>query len=368
MIATTTARRQAPPRRRDAPPALDDAQLLRGWLQGVSPNTEKAYLHEAAAFAAFLGRPLLSAEVDDLQGYAYHLQGGGLGLASQYRALSTLKSLFRFAVDLGAIDRDPARALRLPKPRDGLAARILTIEEVRAIVAAAKARIPTLTESAYALSDAERTLGMRGGTIVRFAQRLGWTTLPEDHWRAPSRRRYRTVDLATVLDQSPPFRDYVVIRFLYESGCRISEAFGLRWPDLTAVADAGVVRIFGKGNKSRTVRLGADVWQLLQRLRLGGTRDGPVFRTEWRGSRPLGRENFTRTMLLVARLAGLDVKPSPHWLRHSHASHCVDAGCPLPVLKEQLGHASLMSTERYLHVRPGESSGRYLPAIEGGGA
>jgi len=365
MIATTTARRQAPPRRRDAPPAMDDAQLVRGWLQGMSENTEKAYLHEAAAFAAFLGRPLLAAEVADLQGYAYRLQGGGLSLASQYRALSALKSLYRFAVDLGALDRDPARALRLPKPRDGLAARILTVDEVRRLVAAAKARIPVLTEAAYALDDAERLLHVRGGTLVRFAARLHWESLPEDHWKAPSRRRYRTQDLETIIDQSPPFRDYVVIRFLYETGCRISEAFGLRWPDLTAVGDAGIVTVFGKGSKTRQIRLAPDAWRLLERLRLGGTRDGPVFRTEWRGSRPLGRENFTRTMLFVAGLAGLDVKPSPHWLRHSHASHAVDAGCPLPVLKEQLGHASLMSTERYLHVRPGESSGRYLPSIEG---
>lgn len=332
----------------------------------MTKNSELAYRHEAAVFKAFLdGRPLLSAQVADLQKYAYTLQQGRLSLSSQYRALVSLQSLFRFATDVGEIDRDPARALRLPKARDKLALRILTVKQVRRIIAAAKGRIPALPRKTYTVLEAVRLLGYQPAAFWTLAKEEGWKVSASDVPGQPLYRRVKARDLRKSLKRAPPYRDYVLIRFLYETGCRISEALGARWPDFTAKSNGGaVVTVYGKGRKTRSVEVGADVWGLLRPLRQGGGRDGFVFRTAWRGSRALGREHFTRTVYHVATLAGIDAKPSPHWFRHSHASHALDNGCPIHVLKEQLGHASLMSTERYLHVRPGESSGRYLPKVD----
>ena len=53
---------------------------------------------------------------------------------------------------------------------------------------------------------------------------------------------------------------------------------------------------------------------------------------------------------------GIDVNVSPHWLRHSHASHSLDKGAPLSLVKETLGHSSIAITEKYLHAKPDDSS------------
>jgi site-specific recombinase XerD len=319
------------------------------WVQGLSANTEIAYRHEAAAFKAFLdGRPLLSAQVADLQKYAYALQQGRLSLSSQCRALTSLQSLYRFATDVDEINRDPARALRLPRSRDKLALRILTVKQVRQIIAAAKRRIPTFSRKTYTVLEAVRLLGYQPAAFWTLAKEEGWKVSPSDVPGQPFYGRVKARDLRKSVKRAPPYRDYVLIRFLYETGCRISEALGTRWPDfMPKKGGAAVVTLYGKGHKTRSVEVGADVWCLLQPLRQGG-----------------GREHFTRTVFHMAERSGIDARPSPHWFRHSHATHALDGGCPIHVLKEQLGHASLMSTERYLHVRPGESSGHYLPKVD----
>jgi site-specific recombinase XerD len=346
---------------------MDDAHLLTLWLQGRARNTDLSYRRQLGVFQAFLkGRPLLSATVTDLQDYGHSVQGGRLGLASQYVALSAVQSLYAFALEIGEIERDPARALRLPKPRDGLAQRIVSVEEIRRLMAAAKGRLPTFTKRSYTALEALRLLGVQPSQFWALVKSEGWkrTRSPDPY---PLRHgAFLARDLAKVVDRCPPFRDYVLCRFLYETGARISEALGVRWPDFSADRNGeAVVTVFGKGSRTRTVRIGPAVWRLVQQLREGGTPDGFVFRTSWRGSHAIGRENFTRTMWLVAKLAGLDVKVSAHWLRHAHASHALDGGCAIHVLQANLGHASLMSTERYLHVRPGEWSGKYLPDVDG---
>jgi len=355
-------------------PALDDHHLLQMWLQGRAANTEAAYGHEAAVFSRFLhGRPLLSAQPTDLQAYAYSLQHSQLALGSQRRALVALRSLFKFALDIGEIDREPTRTLRTPKVRDTLATRILSVGQVRAIVAAARGRLPVFSQKSYGVLNAAHLLGLKVPDLFHFAKNGGWR-FPQLGRRQQynicyrpglDRRHFLTRDLRTVVGRCPPLRDYVLIRTLYETGARISEVLGLRWPDAAVQINGEViVTIFGKGGRTRSVRISADVWRLMQKLREGSTSDGFIFRTQWGGTRALGRVHFTRICHLLAKLAGIDIPISPHWFRHAHASHSLDNGCPIHVLKEQLGHASLDSTERYLHVRPGESSGRYLPAVE----
>jgi site-specific recombinase XerD len=62
----------------------------------------------------------------------------------------------------------------------------------------------------------------------------------------------------------------------------------------------------------------------------------------------------------AASTAGLEVKVSPHWLRHSHATHALERGAPIHLVAATLGHASVATTGKYLHARPTDSSARYL--------
>ena len=62
----------------------------------------------------------------------------------------------------------------------------------------------------------------------------------------------------------------------------------------------------------------------------------------------------------AAQRAGIEGQVSPHWLRHSHASHSLDHGAPLSLVQQTLGHSSIATTEKYLHAKPDDSSGMYL--------
>ena len=66
-----------------------------------------------------------------------------------------------------------------------------------------------------------------------------------------------------------------------------------------------------------------------------------------------------REVLRFRQGAGLDVNASPHWLRHSHATHALERGAPIHLAQATLGHASVATTGRYLHARPTDSSARY---------
>ena len=67
-------------------------------------------------------------------------------------------------------------------------------------------------------------------------------------------------------------------------------------------------------------------------------------------------------VVAAAKRAKLSTAVSAHWLRHAHASHALDRGAPVHVVQTTLGHASLATTTRYSHARPGDSSARYLVA------
>jgi integrase/recombinase XerD len=154
-------------------------------------------------------------------------------------------------------------------------------------------------------------------------------------------------------------RNHALLRLLYASGLRVSEATALRWRDLQAAGDAGQVTVWGKGEKERTVRLPAGVFAELLRLRGDAGDDAPVFRSRKRGG-TLSRSQAERIVRAAAQRAGITAPVSPHWLRHALASHSLDRGCPIHVLQQTLGHSSLATTSRYSHARPGDSAGLYV--------
>ena len=100
-------------------------------------------------------------------------------------------------------------------------------------------------------------------------------------------------------------------------------------------------------------------WAELVKLRNGGDPDAPVFPSR-RGGGHLDPSAAWRIVRKAAARAGIDGNVSPHWLRHAHASHALERGAPVALVRDTLGHSSVSTTNGYLHARPNDSSARYL--------
>lgn len=152
-------------------------------------------------------------------------------------------------------------------------------------------------------------------------------------------------------------RNRLIIKVLYYTGIRVSELVSLKWKDLQHREEGGQMSIMGKGGKSNVLLLPKDLWFELMLLRTTLSDDGPVFRSKKGGH--LTTSHVERVLKEIAvRAIGKGV--TPHWYRHSHASHALENGCPIHLVQKQLNHSSIATTGRYLHARPTESSSKYL--------
>lgn len=205
-------------------------------------------------------------------------------------------------------------------------------------------------------------------SLLSFAHKLGYTAFNVGlAVKAPkvkdtlAERIMTESQVQAMLALEPTPRNKALLLVLYYGGLRCSEVCGLRWRDLQPRQDGtGQATVLGKGSKTRTVLLPATAWLPLQQLRNGTGPDAPVFRSRQGGH--LDQTMVLRIVRAAASRAGIQGNVSPHWLRHCHASHALDRGCPIHVLKDSLGHASLATTSRYTHARPGDGAGMYLPA------
>jgi integrase/recombinase XerD len=285
-------------------PTTTDDRLIELWLHGRPVRTVKVYNAALGAFMADVGGKPLRTVT--LGDLQRHADTlAHFKPATRNTRLSALKSLFTFAVQTGYLPLDPARALRLPKQPDALAERILAAETV-----------------------------------------------------------------ARVIATEPDPRHQLLLSLFYATGGRISEVAAVRWEVCHARDDGngGVITFHNaKGGKPRTVHLPAPVWTELVRLRPTPA-VGFVFPSTRRDDRPINVATAWRWFTAAATRAGVEVNASPHWFRHAHASHALDRGAPVHLVAATLGHASLATTSRYAHARPGESSGDYLDLGETSGA
>src|SRR5438093_12689073 len=113
--------------------ASSDEQLLKLWLHGRSPNTQRAYRGDTARFVTLVAKPLQAVALADLQDFADTLKG--LAPASQCRVLSSVKSLLSFSHRLGYLAFDVGRPLRLPANRNRLSERIIAEAVIHKILA-----------------------------------------------------------------------------------------------------------------------------------------------------------------------------------------------------------------------------------------
>jgi len=269
-----------------------------------SPHTVKAYEHDLAAFAAFCqdyyGGPWSWAGVDRLavRGFLAAEQRRGLAKRSVARALSALRTFYRFLNATRGLEVNPARAARTPKLEKTLPT-YLDRAEVEMLFADAEARAAA------------------GG--------------------------FREA------------RDLAMLELFYSTGMRLSELAGLNDPDVDLVSDQ--IKLRGKGKKERIVPVGSHATAALRKY--VQQRDGLLARAVRAGSRPVfvnqrGKRITPRGVQLamkrlfdgLARGTELHV----HALRHSFATHLLDAGADLRSVQELLGHASLGTTQVYTHT------------------
>lgn len=148
-------------------------------------------------------------------------------------------------------------------------------------------------------------------------------------------------------------RDHAILELLYSSGLRVGELVGLNLGHLDL--RLGIVRVMGKGRKERIVPIGSQAQQALG-VYLEGRGDpggeAPLF-INLRGGRLTSR-SVERLVKAHTRSSGIARKISPHSLRHSFATHLLDAGADIREIQEMLGHASLSTTQRYIHLSPGK--------------
>ncbi len=282
------------------PPRLSDgiADLLQALRveAGVARNTLAAYGRNTRRFACWAGaRGAASwSEVSSsaVVDYLAHLREAGLSETSTAQHLASLRVLFRHLVGLGALDRDPAARIRSPVLRRSLPT-VLSVAEVEALLVAPAG----------------------------------------SGWRAQ--------------------RDRALLEVLYACGARVSEAVGLRTDGIEPALR--VLRLTGKGGKTRLVPAGRRAGEALDQWLAGGRRviAGAQMRREvflTRSGKPLDRTNAWRRVKHAARVAGILRPISPHTLRHSFATHLIEGGADLRSVQEMLGHASIRTTEIYTHL------------------
>ncbi len=200
-------------------------------------------------------------------------------------------------------------------------------------------------------------------SMLSFALKVGYTQInigaaikAKKPWEELSKRIISKDEIRKLIAAGKTSRDRLIMECLYIMGLRISELHQLEWPDLRAKDDgSAIATIKGKGCKTRFVNLPKPLYEKL--LQQKGS-------TTWLFSNYKGERLSLRSINYIikeaALKAGITEKVSAHWFRHAHASHSLDAGCDLNLLKETLGHSSLAITSVYLHANPDRSSSQFL--------
>ena len=273
--------------------------------RGAALNTIAAYRRDLSDFAAHLdgaGRPIKTAESDDLRGYLVTLSSRGFSSASVARRLSAVRQLYRFLYAEQHRRDDPAAALEGPK-RGRTLPKVLSVADVDRLLAVAR----------EGMADAERPLG----------------------------ERLRRARLNCLLE------------VLYATGLRVSELVAL--PASAARQDTRMLMVRGKGNKERLVPLNGAaktaIDEYLQLCEQAGLAKSKWLFPSFGDSGHLTRQHFARELKTLAGAAGLRTDLiSPHVLRHAFASHLLQNGADLRAVQTLLGHADISTTQIYTHV------------------
>lgn len=265
--------------------------------KNYSAHTIKAYLQDLDEFLRFLSTAgekvsVLELENWQIRNYLGNLRLKGLSKSSIARKLASVRSFYRFLLKQEILDNNPFENTSTPK---------------------------------------------KGKQLPRF---LHYPDLE---------KLLATIETNTDLG----LRNKALLEILYGSGLRISELVSLDLNDLNM--DMGSVLVTGKGQRERLAPLGRVSIMWLEkyietsRINLLGEGDTNALFLNYIGTR-LSSRGIRKIIDQCVSKAALDLKISPHWLRHSFATHMLEGGADLRTVQELLGHKSLSSTQIYTHV------------------
>ena len=295
------------------------AKSFETWLvaeRSVTENTRVGYLADLAQFASLswgadAKPPFGWAKVQDSDARRFlaALSKGGASAATVQRKLASLRTFYRHLQRSGVVIDNPFSMLRGPRKAKSVP-RTLSPQEV-------------------------------------------------DRFLAQPHRDYRD----KTLPRMQYLRDVAMFEFLYSTGCRIGEAIAVKW-GMIGWKDGRVI-VTGKGRKDRLVILGSKALDALRNLRDFMEEEHPgladddadVFLGERLGK--ISARLVERRMKRYLAEAELPTDLSPHKLRHSFATHLLDAGADLRSVQEMLGHSSLSTTQVYTHVSIGRLQDAY---------
>ena len=246
--------------------------------------------------------------VHDTRSFVVLLQGDKLARTSISRKMSSLRSFYRYMIRDGKASANPFSGLTSPK-RGKMLPKYMTVEEVSRLLDA-----------------------------------------PGQYWPAASSRQLTRSDEHVQLSIA---RDSAILEVIYSGGLRISEAIGLNLGSIDLIG--GVMLVRGKGKKERICALGSPAERALRtylavrELWTSDSRKEAALFVNKDGNRITPR-SFQRNFKLYLEQAGLPADMTPHKLRHSFATHLLDAGADLRSVQELLGHANLSTTQIYTHI------------------
>jgi len=280
--------------------------------RGASVFTQRNYRQALEEFLKWHGNERKSAPAwdelqrDDFRSYLRFLGRNKLSRAATQLRFSALRTFYKFLIRHAVVETTPIKNLSLPKPEKRLP-RFLTKQQMEDLLVAP----------------------------VRLLEK-------QREKKGPGRP----------ISAEVCWRDVAGFETIYSCGLRISELCGLRVEDVNFPEQ--IVRVRGKGKKERLVPIGEPALKAIQaywaQLLEPPAGVQPVFRTDTHKAAPLSPLQLSRRLKTYLIVAGLDPSLTPHKLRHSYATHLLDAGADLRSVQELLGHAHLATTQVYTHV------------------
>ncbi|MEH1826720.1 MAG: tyrosine-type recombinase/integrase [Nostoc sp.] len=295
------------------------SELFSSWLLSrESEQTVRAYRNDVMHFVQWrlgIDYPdldnlnLHTTTKEDVDNYKAHLlkkeKTGEIARASVRRRLASLKSFLRYACDVGYLRANPAMLLKVPPERKKIKERTLTETEIEI------------------LFDAS-------AQIVEQA--------PTPHKKIQAQR------------------NQLILELFYYGAIRVGES-GLTWATMHSnQSGLPYIKVVGKGDKERDVPIPIELYQyLLANRQHAKDKTEPLFTSQKTGE-PICDRHIRRIIKSIAEVAGLSRIPSPHWLRHSHATHAAK-NTPIHIITKTLGHSSgKITIDNYLHVGEDEAS------------
>jgi integrase/recombinase XerC len=280
--------------------------------RGASVYTQRNYRQALTEFSRWHLEERKSPPVweklqrDDFRGFVRFLGRNNLSRAATQLRFSALRTFYKFLIRHGGATASPIKNLSLPKLEKRLP-KFLTKQQMEALFIAPVQLLETQKKKKSA---------------------------------------------GRPISASICYRDVAVLETIYSCGLRVSELCGLRADDIDWSEQ--IVRVRGKGKKERLVPVGEpalkaidNYWRTLKQPPSG---QSPVFFAETKKPAPLQPVQLARRLKQFLVIAGLDPALTPHKLRHSYATHLLDAGADLRSVQELLGHAHLVTTQVYTHV------------------